>query len=276
MSKRRVTAFDNRRPDEAKIFNIPPEMSLSSFLHLVTQKLSLQSPASKLFLQDGGVVEDMEVVRDNDVLYVSQGEPFYKTQANAVQRRPEQCITYSIAVMGAGSVGKSALTLRYVQGVFIRDYDPTIEDAYRKSVNIDDRNCVLDILDTAGQEDYTALRSTWMRERDGFLLVYSIADRGTFDSLLSFYEQLSAMHEDAMPPIVLVGNKSDLGARRQVKLSEGKKLSESWNNCAFLETSAKSGDHIEAAFAALVREIRAKAQPAAEDKPRKKKWCTIL
>lgn len=47
-----------------------------------------------------------------------------------------------------------------------------------------------------------------MRERDGFLLVYSVTDRGTFDSLLSFYEQLSAMHEEAMPPIVLVGNKS--------------------------------------------------------------------
>ncbi len=83
--------------------------------------------------------------------------------------------------MGPGSVGKSAMTLRYVQGVFVKDYDPTIEDAYRKNTNIDDVNCVLDILDTAGQEDYTALRSTWMRERDGFLLVYSVADRGTFE-----------------------------------------------------------------------------------------------
>ena len=65
----------------------------------------------------------------------------------------------------------------------------------------------------------SALRSTWMRERDGFLLVYSVTDRGTFESLNSFYEQLSAMHEDAMPPIVLVGNKvrhagRGLGARR--------------------------------------------------------------
>lgn len=53
------------------------------------------------------------------------------------------------------------MTLRYVQGVFVKDYDPTIEDAYRKSILLDDANCVLDILDTAGQEDYTALRSTW-------------------------------------------------------------------------------------------------------------------
>lgn len=47
------------------------------------------------------------------------------------------------------------MTLRYVQGVFVKDYDPTIEDAYRKTMMLDDRNCVLDILDTAGQEDYT-------------------------------------------------------------------------------------------------------------------------
>lgn len=47
------------------------------------------------------------------------------------------------------------MTLRYVQGIFVKDYDPTIEDAYRKSMMLDDKNCVLDILDTAGQEDYT-------------------------------------------------------------------------------------------------------------------------
>ena len=78
----------------------------------------------------------------------------------------------SIAVMGPGSVGKSALTLQYVQGVFMEEYgkyfifgwncyelrplshdtDPTIEDAYRKNTVIDAEPCMLDILDTAGQE----------------------------------------------------------------------------------------------------------------------------
>ena len=168
------------------------------------------------------------------------------------------------------------MTLRYVQGIFVKDYDPTIEDAYRKTMVLDDRSCTLDILDTAGQEDYSALRSTWMRERDGFLLVYSVCDRGTFDALHSFYEQLSAMHEEHMPPVVLIGNKADMANKRQVKATEGKRLAEGWNNCAFLETSAKSGEGIEAAFAALVREIRANAAPKAEDKQPKKKWCTIL
>lgn len=123
----------------------------------------------------------------------------------------------------------------------------------------------------------SALRSTWMRERDGFLLVYSVTDRGTFESLNSFYEQLSAMHEDSMPPIVLVANKADLQNKRAIKYSEGKKLAESWNNCAFIETSAKSGENIDGAFAALVREIRVRqAGSKQEEKPQKRRWCTIL
>jgi len=172
---------------------------------------------------------------------------------------------------------QSAMTLRFVQGVFVKDYDPTIEDAYRKSLHLDERACTLDILDTAGQEDYTALRSTWMRERDGFLLVYSVCDHGTFEALSSFYEQLSAMHEESMPPVVLVGNKSDMASKRQVSAAEGKRLAESWANCAFMETSAKTGEGIDGAFAALVREIRANAAPKAEEKPVKRKWtCAIL
>jgi GTPase KRas len=88
--------------------------------------------------------------------------------------------------------------------------DPTIEDAYRKNTVIDAEPCMLDILDTAGQENYVALRSTWMRERDGFLLVFSLADRSTFEGLRTFYDQLCEMHENGVPPLILVGNKSDL------------------------------------------------------------------
>lgn len=116
-----------------------------------------------------------------------------------------------------------------------------------------------------------------MRERDGFLLVYSVTDRGTFESLNSFYEQLSAMHEDSMPPVLLIGNKADLTTKRVVKWSEGKKLAESWNQCAFIETSAKNGENIEQAFSQLVREIRAKAAgQRQEEKPQKRRWCSIL
>jgi GTPase KRas protein len=59
---------------------------------------------------------------------------------------------YKLVIVGGGGVGKSALTIQLIQGHFVDEYDPTIEDSYRKQVNIDNETCLLDILDTAGQE----------------------------------------------------------------------------------------------------------------------------
>lgn len=67
---------------------------------------------------------------------------------------------YKIVVLGSGGVGKSALTVQFVQGIFVEKYDPTIEDSYRKQVEVDGQQCMLEILDTAGtvserKEDHT-------------------------------------------------------------------------------------------------------------------------
>ena len=106
----------------------------------------------------------------------------------------------------------------------------TLQDAYRKNISLDSSPCILDILDTAGQEDYTALRSTWMRERDGFLLVFSLTDRSTFQGLLPFVEQLGSIHEEEeeanRPPVIVVGNKSDLMVGREVRREEGERWGE--------------------------------------------------
>ena len=57
---------------------------------------------------------------------------------------------YKIVVLGSGGVGKSALTVQFVQGIFVEKYDPTIEDSYRKQVEVEGQQCMLEILDTAG------------------------------------------------------------------------------------------------------------------------------
>lgn len=62
---------------------------------------------------------------------------------------------YKIVVLGSGGVGKSALTVQFVQGIFVEKYDPTIEDSYRKQVEVDGQQCMLEILDTAGTVCYT-------------------------------------------------------------------------------------------------------------------------
>merc|ERR1719162_2797987 len=91
---------------------------------------------------------------------------------------------FTVVVMGRASVGKSALTLRYIEDRFAPDYDPTIEDMHKKETTVDGAPLLLEILDTAGQENYSRLRRNWFERGSGFLFVFSLIDRQTFDELL--------------------------------------------------------------------------------------------
>lgn len=64
---------------------------------------------------------------------------------------------YKVIMVGSGGVGKSALTLQFMYGDFVEEYDPTKADSYRKKITLDGHECQIDILDTAGQEEYAAV-----------------------------------------------------------------------------------------------------------------------
>ncbi|KAJ6249663.1 ras-like protein rasd [Anaeramoeba flamelloides] len=162
---------------------------------------------------------------------------------------------YKIVVVGGGGVGKSALTIQLVQNHFVDVYDPTIEDSYRRQVVIDEETCLLDILDTAGQEEYSAMRDSYMREGEGFLVVYAINSRNSFDEVSSFREQITQAKDSDEVPMIIVGNKNDLENERQVSIGEGQDLAKSFNS-PFIETSAKTRTNVEESFFGLVREIR--------------------
>eukprot|EP00518_Triparma_eleuthera_P000097 CAMPEP_0182458410 /NCGR_PEP_ID=MMETSP1319-20130603/3761_1 /TAXON_ID=172717 /ORGANISM="Bolidomonas pacifica, Strain RCC208" /LENGTH=188 /DNA_ID=CAMNT_0024657091 /DNA_START=50 /DNA_END=616 /DNA_ORIENTATION=- len=162
---------------------------------------------------------------------------------------------YKLVVLGGGGVGKSALTIRLVTDNFLEEYDPTIEDSYRKQVRIDDQPALLDILDTAGQEEYSSMQDQWMREGKGFLLVYSITDHSTFDEIAVFKEKILRAKDMEQVPLVLVANKCDLENERQVTFDEGKRLADDWG-CPFMEASAKEKIRHEDCFFQVVREIR--------------------
>ena len=95
----------------------------------------------------------------------------------------------------AGGVGKSALTIQLIQNHFVDEYDPTIEDSYRKQVVIDGETCLLDILDTAGQEEYSAMRDQYMRTGEGFLLVFAVNNAKSFDDISSYREQIKRVKD---------------------------------------------------------------------------------
>eukprot|EP01111_Echinosteliopsis_oligospora_P007380 TRINITY_DN222_c2_g1_i1.p1 TRINITY_DN222_c2_g1~~TRINITY_DN222_c2_g1_i1.p1 ORF type:complete len:188 (+),score=44.89 TRINITY_DN222_c2_g1_i1:117-680(+) len=183
---------------------------------------------------------------------------------------------YKLVIVGGGGVGKSALTIQFIQNHFIDEYDPTIEDSYRKQVTIDEETCLLDILDTAGQEEYSAMRDQYMRTGQGFLCVYSVVSRSSFDEISSFREQILRVKDKDRVPMIVVGNKCDLQNERQVAEREGQDLAKSFA-CPFIETSAKSRVNVEESFYQLVRQIRTQIRSETK-KPIKgnKAKCSIL
>jgi len=162
-----------------------------------------------------------------------------------------------------------------LQSHFVEEYDPTIEDSYRKQCVIDDEVAVLDILDTAGQEEFSAMREQYMHTGEGFLLVYSIIDRNSFEEIPKFHRQILRVKDRLEFPMVLVANKADLETERVVSYQEGEELAQQLK-IKLVETSAKHKVHVEKAFHDLVRVIRKAQKPDPSEKKKKRRKCTIL
>jgi GTPase KRas protein len=163
----------------------------------------------------------------------------------------------------------------------VETYDPTIEDSYRKQVQIDGQSCMLEVLDTAGQEEYIALRDQWIRDGEGFVLVYSISSRSSFARIQKFHSQIQRVKETSLSgsptypgsplsasslghgfgpaPVMLVGNKCDRVTEREVSTQEGSALAKELG-CDFVEASAKNCVNVEKAFYDVVRQLRRQKQ----------------
>jgi len=153
-----------------------------------------------------------------------------------------------IVVLGDGGVGKSSLIIQYIQNVFLEEeeeYDATIEDDYRKQIEVEGLTMVLDILDT-GQEEFAAMRDHYMRIGQAFVLMYSITNRGSFEEINRWREQILRV-KDCEVPIVLVGNKIDLENQREVSTQEGQEIANLYG-ISFFETSARTRINVDEAF----------------------------
>ncbi|ODV93044.1 hypothetical protein PACTADRAFT_52192 [Pachysolen tannophilus NRRL Y-2460] len=163
---------------------------------------------------------------------------------------------YKLVVLGAGGVGKSSLTVQFVQGVYIESYDPTIEDSYRKQIEVDGRACDLEILDTAGVAQFTAMRELYIKSGKGFLLVYSITDdEDSLNELEAIRQQVVRIKDSENVPMVLVGNKCDLTEERRISTEKGKEIAAKWGEVPFYETSAMYKTNVQEVFVDVVRQI---------------------
>mmetsp|Transcript_27846 Transcript_27846/g.44140 ORF Transcript_27846/g.44140 Transcript_27846/m.44140 type:complete len:188 (+) Transcript_27846:21-584(+) len=184
--------------------------------------------------------------------------------------------TRKITILGAGAVGKSAITVRMVANEFQQEYDPTIEANYTCTIQVDGKNEQLDILDTAGQEQFAALQHHWIRESHAFLLVYAVNSDRTFKHCNDLYKTILRNKEGERIDLVLVGNKADLpDNQHEVSYAMGKQLAESWD-CPFIETSAKTGVNVNEAFELIVKEMKTEKEDLPEPDKQGGGCCTIL
>lgn len=133
-------------------------------------------------------------------------------------------------------VGKTSLSYKFINSETPREHDPTIEDKYTTNAKIDGKVYEVEILDTAGQDDYQSLLNYWIQFGQAFVLVYAINDRESFTILEDKRDKILKMKRDEMSPIAIVGNKCDLESQRVISTEEASAQAKKWG-CSFFETS---------------------------------------
>uniref|UniRef100_A0A2I3RWJ9 GTP-binding protein Rheb n=1 Tax=Pan troglodytes TaxID=9598 RepID=A0A2I3RWJ9_PANTR len=156
-----------------------------------------------------------------------------------------------IAILGYRSVGKSSLTIQFVEGQFVDSYDPTIENTFTKLITVNGQEYHLQLVDTAGQDEYSIFPQTYSIDINGYILVYSVTSIKSFEVIKVIHGKLLDM----------VGKKEidQNGAcfinqlYMVISYEEGKALAESWN-AAFLESSAKENQTAVDVFRRIILE----------------------
>jgi len=157
-------------------------------------------------------------------------------------------------IIGDTGVGKSCLLLQFTDKRFQPAHDLTIGVEFgTRFVTVDGKQIKLQIWDTAGQESFRSITRSYYRGAAGALLVYDITRRETFNHLTTWLDDVR-QHANPSTTIMLIGNKSDIDAKRQVSKEEGEKFARD-NGLFFMETSAKAGANVEEAFLKTAEDI---------------------
>ena len=180
--------------------------------------------------------------------------------------------TRKIAILGGRSVGKSSLTVQFVENHFAETYYPTIENSFTKVIKYRGQEYQAEIMDTAGQDEFSILSSKHAVGIHGYILVYSISSRQSFEICSVIRDKILDLTGMESIPLVLVANKVDLHSQRQVSVEEGQNLARKWN-CTFIETSAKHNQNISRVFEQLLNEIE--KQRTDTDTAEKPSTCVI-
>ncbi|XP_074312028.1 ras-related protein RABC2a-like [Silene latifolia] len=163
--------------------------------------------------------------------------------------------SFKILLIGDSGVGKSSLLLTFVSTCFDH-LPPTIGVDFKiKLVTVGENKLKLTIWDTAGQEKFRTLTSSYYRGAQGIVLVYDVTRRETFTNLSDFWAkevELYSTNQDCVK--MLVGNKVDKDSERAVSREQGLGLAQQLGSL-FIECSAKTRENVELCFQELVIKI---------------------
>jgi len=163
---------------------------------------------------------------------------------------------YKIILVGDFGVGKTSLLLKYADNSFKEgELVTTIGSDFKtKDVALANGKSVrLQLWDTAGQEKFRTITSSFYRATHGILFVYDITNADSFESIKQWYREIDRYASDNINK-VLVANKADLEAQRAVKHEDAKQYADSLE-MAFFEASAKSGKNVDECFLHITNQI---------------------
>ncbi|XP_065335197.1 ras-related and estrogen-regulated growth inhibitor [Cloeon dipterum] len=186
-----------------------------------------------------------------------------------IRRKKSGLTEVKVAVIGASGVGKTALTVRFLTKRYIGEYDHQNEARYKHEALVDGDTVVFEIVDSCparmaassggGGVQQQLCSSETAAWADGFVFVFSITDKLSFEMLRLAKQQVKEARRGANCPVpcVLVGGKSDLLHFRQVSMDEGEQLAHEWE-CSYMEVAAaEEVQSSTAVFQAVCREVQA-------------------
>ena len=162
--------------------------------------------------------------------------------------------SFKFIVIGNAFVGKSNIIYRFTQGKFEEKYKMTINLEFSfKNLKINDKIYRIQLWDTAGQEEFQSISRGYYKSGVCALVVYDITNRDSFNNIGTWVEECKNNGPTTIS-LVLVGNKTDLEAKRQITYEEGEEFANR-NNMQFFETSALNGNNIDKLFNDTVENI---------------------
>lgn len=172
-----------------------------------------------------------------------------------------------ICLLGEGSVGKTSLIQRFVQGTFGEEYQQTIgtrisnkEMALPTPAGDGIARVNLAVWDIMGHERLGRLTQSYLMGAQGALCVFSISDPSSLENLATWVKSMD--RAVGRIPMVVMANKSDL-EHKEVSAEQISRFAE-LHGCEAVATSAKTGMNVELAFSIVVRKILAKSAPQAK------------